>query len=61
MGFGVDLLKNVMTRARKLLKSESAHHWQTATVCLTKNRRRRDHTYEPHAKFGENRWRIVGV
>jgi len=30
-------------------------------VCLTKNRRRRDHIYEPHAKFGENRWRIVDV
>jgi len=30
-------------------------------VCLTNNRRRRDHICEPHAKFGENLERIVDV
>ena len=30
-------------------------------VCPTNNRRRSDHISEPHAKFGENRWRIVDV
>jgi len=30
-------------------------------VCVTNNRRRIDHISEPHAKFGENRRRIVDV
>ena len=31
-------------------------------ICLTNNRCRSDHIYsKPHAKFGENRYRIVGV
>jgi len=30
-------------------------------VCLTNNKHRSDHISEPHAKFGENRWRIVDV
>jgi len=30
-------------------------------VCLTNNRRRCDHTCEPHARFGQNRSRIVDV
>ena len=31
------------------------------SVCLGNNRRRIDHISEPHAKFGENRWRILDV
>jgi len=30
-------------------------------VCLTNNRRRSDHIFEPHAKFGENWQRILDV
>jgi len=30
-------------------------------VYLTNNRHRSDHISEPHAKFGENRWRTVDV
>jgi len=31
-------------------------------ICLTHNRCRSGHIYsKPHAKFGENRYRIVGV
>jgi len=32
MGFGADLLKNVVSRAWKLPKSESAHLWNRQTT-----------------------------
>jgi len=60
VGFGADLLKNMVDR---LTEPENFQNRNPHTskigklhpVCLTNNRRRCDHISEPHAKFSENR------
>jgi len=56
MGFGADLLKNVVTQPEHCL-NRNPHTCKIGKppVCLTNNRQRSDHISEPHAKFGENR------
>ena len=63
MGSGADLLK-MCSPEPKNCQNRNPHISKSGKllpVCLTKYRRRIDHVSEPHAKLGENRWRIVDV
>jgi len=63
MAFGADLLKNVVTRAWKLPKIGIRTPLKSANYLrfVSNSGRRSDHISEPHARFVENRQRIVGV
>jgi len=45
----------------KTSKIRKPHISKLLPVCLTNNRHRSNHISEPHAKFGENRQRIVDI
>ena len=63
MGFCADLLK-IWSPEPENCRKRNPHTskiGKVLPVCLRNNSHRSEHISEPHAKFGENQWRIVDV